>query len=256
MYSGNNFGKRRYLAHFNSDDSNMLNLKSPILAIAWSFTFPGFGHYYVGKAYLGLVLVAWEFILNNLAKVNMSIYYSLLGDFESAKRVVDLRFFTLYGLVYIFCMWDSYFRAAENNQIFLSVYGVDKSPPVFKMSSFGINYLTKKNPWIASFWGLVVPGLEAIYNHRIFTAIYAIFWISIAGYKSQFYKAMLFSMWGNFDTAKSVLDPQWLLFLPSIFAFTGYQGYNNAIETNRLIKYEQAYFLREHYQSSDFQMPI
>jgi hypothetical protein len=66
----------------------------------------------------------------------------------------------------------------------------------------------------------------------------------------------MYSFWGNFELAKSVIDPQWLLFLPSIFGFVSYEGYSNSDAVNGLFRYEQSIFLRKNFQDEDFVIPI
>lgn len=256
MNTVNDLNQRRYLASSTPYDISIMNLKSPILAVCWSFAFPGFGHFYVNNFLFGMVLMVWELAINNLAHINLSIYYSLQGNFEAAKACVNPIWFLSYVLVYVFSMWDSYRRAVEVNEQFLLTYGSEQKISIFSLSAAGINFLSKKNPWLSAAWALVSPGLEHIYTNKLPPAVFAIFWMAIVTYKSHWLAGVLYSFWGNFELAKSVIDPQWLLFLPSVYGFVGYEGYSNSDAINNLFRYEQSIFLRKNFQCEDFVTPI
>ncbi|MBC7765276.1 MAG: hypothetical protein H7Y41_02240 [Hyphomonadaceae bacterium] len=61
---------------------------------------------------------------------------------------------------------------------------------------------------------------------------------------------------GNFSQAILVADPEWLLFLPSLYGFVLFDCYANTVEYNKLFEFEQARFLRDNYQDESFEMPI
>jgi hypothetical protein len=61
---------------------------------------------------------------------------------------------------------------------------------------------------------------------------------------------------GNFAQAIAIADPQWLLFLPSIYVYAVHDSYVNTIHYNQLCEQEQQRFLIDNYQNIDFPMPI
>ena len=82
--------------------------QNPLTVLWWSAAFPGAGHFMLCKYMSGGLLMVWEYFINAQANINQGIFYSLIGEFEMAKTVVDIRWFLLYMCVYIFTMWDSY----------------------------------------------------------------------------------------------------------------------------------------------------
>jgi uncharacterized membrane protein YfcA len=54
----------------------------------------------------GVILIAWEFIINTYSNLNVAIIYSFTGRFALAQQVLDTRWFLLYIPVYIFGIWD------------------------------------------------------------------------------------------------------------------------------------------------------
>ncbi|WP_223881953.1 DUF3231 family protein [Niallia endozanthoxylica] len=77
---------------------NSVYPRIPWVAGWWSFTFPGFGHMFLGKYLHGFILIIWEIIVNNMANLNMGIALSMLGRFEEAKAVLNEDWILLYIL--------------------------------------------------------------------------------------------------------------------------------------------------------------
>lgn len=248
--------RRRYLSSMSSININTLNLRNPLLAVCWSFAFPGFGHFYCGNYIFGMLLMFWEIILNNYTKVNLAIFYSLIGKFQEAKEVIDMRTFLIYGTIYIFCMWDSYRRCIEHNKQYLLAYKNDENVTSFKMTGMELNYLEKKDPWLSAFWTALTPGAYAVYLEKLPETIFFIVWMGVVINFSNVFLAILATIMGDFSSSRIILDIQWFLFLPSMYGFIIYKAYENAVEINRLFKYEQSSFLKKEYQNKAFIMPI
>lgn len=67
--------------------------------------------------------------------------------------------------------------------------------------------------------------------------------------------AIHYTLAGDFDQAKNIVDMQWLLYLPSIYTFVFYDAYVTAVEQNKLFEKEQSKFLRQNYQHESFDIP-
>ncbi|GAA0489348.1 hypothetical protein GCM10008986_13970 [Salinibacillus aidingensis] len=50
------------------------------------------------------------------------------------------------------------------------------------------------------------------------------------------------------------MNPEWLLFFPSLYGFATYDSYTATIENNKLYEKEQRKFLKENYQNPEFQI--
>ena len=124
------------------------------------------------------------------------------------------------------------------------------------MSFMEINALDKRSPWVAVSWTLVAPGLGHIYTHRIPTGFFLIIWWMVIAYYSFLFQGIQYSALGLFEQAKGIVEPKWIMFLPSIYGFACYDAYVNTVEFNRLFEKEQASFLRKKYQSPNFTMPV
>src|SRR5699024_12614431 len=95
----------------------------------------------------------------------------------------------------------------------------------FSISTLEINYLDKRNPLMAIVWSLLAPGLGQLYIHRVFTAFIGVGATIGIFYFSNFFEAVALVIVGDVQQATSVLDPEWLLFLPSIYGFGIYDAY-------------------------------
>jgi hypothetical protein len=235
--------------------TNSIHLRNPFMAAWLSITFPGFGHISLGNYVTGTILFAWEMLVNTKAKINLAILYSFTGRYEMAKEIVDNRWLLMYVPVYIFAVWDSYRRALKYNQCAILADREGQTAPPVVMSSFEINSLDKRSPWVAVAWSFFAPGLGHLYSHRLLTGFSLLAWWIVVVYKSFILQAVQYSGLGLFDQAKAGIDPAWLLFIPSIIVFACYDAYVNTISFNRLYEKEQASFLKQKYQNPNFKMP-
>ncbi|MFD1040459.1 hypothetical protein ACFQ3N_18955 [Virgibacillus byunsanensis] len=252
-YSNNNTA-RRYTAHVSILGTTQLHLRNPYIVAWWSAAFPGFGHLLLSKYLRGFSLFIWEVVVNVQAKLNLGIVYSLQGDIDMAINVLDTRWILLYMPVYLFGIWDSYRTTVDMNKVYILAAREEHRFNSFSLGSMEINYLDKRNPVIALMWSLFVPGLGQLYIHRVITAFFVIIWSVIFFYFSHILEAVQLFLVGEIHQANSVLKPQWLLFLPSIYGFAIYDSYMNTVENNKLFDKEQRQFLKENYQDPDFSL--
>ncbi|GMA61225.1 hypothetical protein NZD89_16230 [Alicyclobacillus fastidiosus] len=200
-------------------------------------------------------MVIWELVVNGNAKINLAIMYSLLGKFELAKQVIQLRWFLLYVALYVFAIWDSYRGTVALNQQYILADREDASIRPFVIKTSDQNFLDTRNPWLASTLSLLAPGLGHLYVNKIIPGIFFVTWTIVVMYFSHALPAVQETMIGNFDYAKRMVDMQWLMYLPSIYGFVIHDAYVAAVEINKLVDKEQSKFLRDNYQRFDFKMP-
>lgn len=245
---------RRPMAHVSSYIMNHIYQRNPWVAVWWSASFPGFGHIMICKYLTGGLLIAWEFFINIQAHVNEAIYYSMIGKFEVAKHVLDTRWFLLYIAVYIFAMWDCYSITIDLNKFALLADREDSSIMPFNISALEINYLDNRNSWVSVIWTCFNPGLGALYIGRLPTGFYIMIWFIVVVYYAHLLPAIQATFVGDFQSAKNTLNPEWLLFLPSIMGFATHDAYIQNQALNALFKTEQSRFLADNYQTPTFKI--
>jgi hypothetical protein len=245
---------RRYNSYTESINTNYIHLRNPWVVAWWSASCPGFGHIQLGLYIKGFILIMFEIIINVNAKINLAMVYSFTGQFEMAKEVLNIRWLALYIAIYIHCIWDSYRQTIDLNKHYLLAESENAPIVPFKMTGFALNYLDKRNPLTGLVWSMLFPGLGSLYIHRIPTGFFLISFTLTIMYFSHLLEALQYTLLGSFDKAITVLDPEWTMFLPSIYCFSAYETYTLAVEYNKLYKKEQRQFLQKNYQNSNFQM--
>lgn len=186
----------------------------------------------------------------------MAILYSFTGRFEMAKQVLDKRWMLLYMSTYIFAIWDSYRTTVDLNHQYILAAREDAEIKPFKLSALEINYLDKRKPWVAASWSVLMPGAGQLYIHRIVTAIFILISYIVIIYLSKALPAIHYTLMGQFDMAKSVVNQHWFLNIHSVYFFAIYDAYVNTVENNKLYDWEQAKFLNRNYQPKGFRMPL
>jgi hypothetical protein len=128
---------------------------------AWlSATTPGFGHIHLGMYAKGLACISLEIILNTFGKVNMTIFYTFTGQFEKINEKMNFNWEMVYAAIYVFGIWDSYRTSIEiNKQSLLESSQSIRTLKHATINSFALNFLDKRNPWVAHFGHFPLLGL-------------------------------------------------------------------------------------------------
>ncbi|RDU37210.1 hypothetical protein DRW41_11055 [Neobacillus piezotolerans] len=252
-YSNDNTA-RRYRAHVSILGTTQIHLRNPYIVAWWSAAFPGFGHLLLSKYLRGFVLFVWEVVINLQSNLNFAMVYSFQGEIDKAKDVLDTRWLLIYIPVYIFGIWDSYRTTVDLNKVFVLADREEHKFNSFSIGAMEINYLDKRNPVMAVVWSLFVPGLGQLYIHRIVASFFVIIWTVVFFYYSRGLEAISLLFLGEIDKATAVVNPEWLLFFPSLYGFALFDAYINTVENNKLYDKEQRGFFREKYQSPSFRV--
>lgn len=234
---------------------NYLHLRNPLVIAMWSAFFPGFGHISLGSYVKGYTLVIWEIVVNMQSHINVAIMYTLQGKFDLVKSVIDKRWVYLYIPIFIYSIMSSYRVTVDLNN-FTILSNFEKSPIIpFKMNAIEINYLDKRNPWLSVLFSAFMPGAGHLTTNRLPTGFFLLGWLIVITYFSHILEASYFTLIGDFAQASVILNPQWVMFLPSIYGFAIYDSYVNTVEYNKLFDIEQSKFLKDNYQSAKFKIP-
>lgn len=245
---------RRYNNYTGTLNSNYIHLRNPWVVAWWSAAFPGFGHINMGIYVKGFIFMFWEIIINVHSRINEAMVYSFNGNFDMAKEVLNTRMVLLYIAIYIITIWDSYRQCVDLNKHYLLAEFENASIVPFNMNGFALNYLDRRNPLFALIISLLFPGLGHLYLHRIPTGFLLLTWTIVIIYMSNFLEGIQYTLMGSFTEAIATLDPQWTLFLPSIYCFSTYEAYAICVEYNKLYTKEQRQFLQKNYQPSNYRL--
>lgn len=234
---------------------NQINYTNPWVIIAWSFFFPGFGHIMLGEYLQGWILIIWETFMNVKSNFNTAIMKAFTGKFEESIDLLTAGghfWILLYGTVFGFSLYGSYTLSVETNNLFTLAFEENAPIEIFKINCFQYNFIDKRNPWIAAFWSMLMPGLGEMYTRRITSSVFVLVWWMLICYYSHGLAAIIYTFLGQFEKAASVVNPEWALFLPSIYGFTMYNSYVSVAEQSKLFDKLQRNFLTTVYQSNLF----
>ncbi|MFD2444275.1 hypothetical protein ACFSO7_09880 [Bacillus sp. CGMCC 1.16607] len=247
---------RRCRAYMSTFSTSQLHLRNPYVVAFFSFSYPGFGHLMQHRFLPAFVLIIWELFINNMANVNLGIFYSLIGEFDTAKEVLKERWLILYVGIYMLGIWDSYRSTVDMNKQYILADREDAPILPIKIGAWGINYLDKRHPWVAVAWSALVPGLGHLYLHKVITGFFIFGYTIAILYFGHIPLGIKHTMLGEFEMAKDVMDKQWLLYLPSIYLFILYDAYSSSVEYNKLFEKEMSKYLRLNYQNTDYKFPV
>ncbi|WP_308634381.1 hypothetical protein [Paenibacillus silvisoli] len=246
---------RRLRSNLSTFSTTQLHLRNPWIVAFWSFAFPGCGNLVQNRKAIGLILVIWELIVNTNAKINLSIFYSLLGQFELAKEVVDKRWLLLYLGLYVYGIWDGFRGTIDLNKQYRLADMEDAPTRAFTISAIDMNFTDKRKPWLALVYSLLMPGLGHLYVFKVIVGLFMILWTVVVVYLSNTLEAIHYTLIGQIGDAISCLDMQWLMYIPSIYGFVLFDAYVSAVEFNKLMDKEQSKYLRDTYPVGEFVMP-
>lgn len=231
--------------------TNSVYPRTPWVAAWWSVAFPGFGHMFIGKYLHGFILIIWELVVNNMSNLNLGIIFSFLGRFEEAKAILNQDWALLYVAVYVYSIWDSYRCAVEIKKSHLLSEIEDAPVTPSEVSFFDVVVLDKKSPLVGSIWSFFTPGLGQLYGGSTVVGTFVLAWWIFVCFKAVAVRTWLYSFLGDFHKAAEIVDWQWFLFLPSMYAFAIYQAYVSVTENNTLYDIEQVRFLRVRAENMD-----
>lgn len=224
-----------------------LQKQNPLMIAWWSAVFPGFGHYMLNQYFRATALTLSEVISNSFGHINEAIMYTYCGQFELATSVLDPRWTIGYFMIYCVTIWDSYRSAIHQKKLCQLAYLENVPIPRMKILSSGIQYLEKRKPLVGAAFSFFSPGLGQLYNHRIGLACYAMCWWWLYLVLSGFHAAFIKLMHGDIQASTQLLNPHWLLFMPSVMGGAIYHSYVTAIEHSRLYRMSQRQELSRRY---------
>ena len=247
---------RRYKAYISPFGITQLELKNPYVIACWSILFPGAGHLLICKYMRGYLLFLWELYVNLHAHVNLAILYSFIGEFQMAKDVIDIKWVLFYIPTYFFAIWDSYRCTVQINQQYTLAAREDAEVKMFNIGLFDINYTDKRVPWHSAMWSALMPGLGDILNSRLPSGVFGVVAFVFIGIQSNLLSAIHYTLLGQFDTAKAIINPQWFLNVPSLYFFAIFSAYGKTVYFNKFFDWEQSKFLKKSYEHKNYRMPV
>jgi len=234
--------------------TNVIYYRNPVLVAWWSAAFPGFGHILLGQYIKGGLLFIWEIFVNIHSHLNLGLIYTLQGDFERTKAVLDPLWILMYIPLFLFTIWDSYHEAVNLNRYIPLINPTKGKIKQKRINAIGRNFLTEKNPFMALFWSMFFPGTGQFYLHRLFESVLLSFWFIVISHYSRFHQGLLYLIMGDIDRSNQSFQADWFMFLPSLFCFSAFNAFTDAVESTFLYRNTELAELELDYQNPHFKV--
>ncbi|HEX7064313.1 MAG TPA: hypothetical protein VF199_04535 [Bacillales bacterium] len=88
--------------------------------------------------------------------------------------------------------------------------------------------MDKRSPLTALLWSFAAAGLGQLYNRDYIIAFALLGWEAILNLMSHLNRSLFYTFQGKFIHAHDVVNYEWGVFYPSIWAFSMWQAYNCA----------------------------
>jgi hypothetical protein len=241
---------RRSLTRISIFGITYLHRSNPFINAWLAASFPGFANYMLNQYARATLFTLSEVIVNTFAHVNEAIVYTFCGRFEMTKVVLKPQWAFGYLVIWLFTIWDGYRSTITHNKL-CELAESDNLPirPLL-IHPLGIQYLEQRNPLIGAIYSFFFPGLGQMYNHRFALAFYAMFWWWFYGILSNGFESFFLLLTGHLQKSIAILQPQWLLFMPSVIGGSVYHAFVTVIQHNRLFRLEQRQNFFQKYQNS------
>jgi TM2 domain-containing membrane protein YozV len=228
-----------------------LQKQSPLMIAWWSAVFPGFGHFFLNHYLRATFLALSEVFINTFAHINDAMIYSFCGKFELAQSVVQPKWAFGYLIIYLISIWDSYRLATYQNKIYDLTYLKNIQIPNVGIFPSEVQFLDRKKPSVGAIYSFLFPGLGQLYAHRFGLSFYTMIWWWIYLFLSRLHESLLQLVLGNLHASSLILQPHWLLFMPSVMGGAIYHAYTTVIEHNKLYRISQRQYLTNRYRNDD-----
>lgn len=246
---------RRQIVYIGAWNTLQLDYRNPYVVTFWSIAYGGLGHILLDRYFRGFILLAGEIFLNFASHLNMAIFYTLHGDFDSATRALDSRWFFLYLAVYSFAIIDSYRETLVINNTYRLADRENAPLKIFTLNSVSFSLLNSISPYFTALCSAVMPGAGCFVIQRMNRALYLmLLWTAVA-YLSGIYVSSVHTFAGQFELAKQSLNIHWFMNVPSIWFFSVYEAYSCTLENNKLYRRELMIYLQNEYQNMKIRLP-
>lgn len=211
---------------------NFLRLNNVYMTIWWGMAFPGFGQWFQGRYFYGLILIVWEFFINIQSNINTAILYTMLGRFDAARNVIDQRWFLCYIAIYIYAVWDSYHVGIDLNRRMMIAEREKQQLSTYRLTTLSIELVEFRDPRIAAMWSLLVPGAGHFWMQRKLLAVFFMIIWTLTIIQAHVPQGVQYALVGDFTGSTRIVNPEWLFFVPSLYLFACYDSYVSTLRMN------------------------
>ncbi|MDR3602056.1 MAG: hypothetical protein P4L49_16470 [Desulfosporosinus sp.] len=97
---------------------NFLEKRIPWHSAIWSALMPGLGQALINRLPTAIFIIIWFIVIATLSNLLPAFYYTFLGQFNSAKAIIDPQWFLNVPSVYFYSIYDAYSKTVLLNGLF------------------------------------------------------------------------------------------------------------------------------------------
>lgn len=106
--------------------------------------------------------------------------------------------------------------------------------PISNIGFFGITYLKQQNPYIVAWWSAVFPGFGHYLLNQYLRAMLLTLCEKSMNFLAHINEAMVYTFCGQFEMAKSVLEPRWAFAYLTVYLIAIGDSFRSALFQNKL----------------------
>ena len=106
--------------------------------------------------------------------------------------------------------------------------------PYAIISQFGLTYLHRQNPYMVAWWSAAFPGFGHYFLNQYLRATLLTLSEVITNTLGNVNQAIIFSFCGQYELAKSLLQPSFAFGYTTIFFFAIWDSYRSTLTQNKL----------------------
>lgn len=102
------------------------------------------------------------------------------------------------------------------------------------VSTVGTTQLHLRSPYIIAWWSAAFPGFGHLLLSKYLRGYSLIIWEVLVNNMSHLNQAIIYSFTGEFDMAKEILEPRWLLLYLPVYIFGIWDSYRTTVDMNKV----------------------
>jgi len=102
------------------------------------------------------------------------------------------------------------------------------------VSQFGTTQIHLRNPIIIAWWSAAFPGFGHLLLSKYLRGFTLFIWEIVININANINLGIIYSFTGQFELAKQVLDPRWMLLYLPIYFYGIWDSYRTAVDLNKV----------------------
>lgn len=102
------------------------------------------------------------------------------------------------------------------------------------VSLLGTTQLHLRNPFIIAWWSAAFPGFGHLLLSKYLRGYLLFLWEILINNMANINHAIVYSFTGNFEMAKEVLEPRWMLLYLPVYIFAIWDSYRTTVDLNKV----------------------